>query len=282
MSHSRILTLSSTPSCSRCFRTDAEGRIPLRRDWPELFAGLAGAESYALQSRHTYARLIHLGPLPTLTWDDAQRSAHDDAGTLFFRADRWGHAWGHLELCECCDSPGYIEIQNLRGGDILQICPNEETWPTAWANRLATLVEPRPLSSPEGALAGFPLIPDEARALQETSSVLPTLLHALGRLEVSVQFTLRTPEVAHRREFIPLRVSSNYPVMTVTDFRSTLQLALPPVQGITVGPDLALHLAGPSGTLLLSLAPAAEHRAAWTELLPTFLPSIAPYANEAC
>lgn len=268
--------ISTRLARSRCFRTDHEGRIPLRRDWPALFSTLRDLEAIALQSRHSYARLIHFGPPPEVVWDVAGGTGNDEAGTLRFRPDRWGAAFARLEMCECCDSPGHIEILNPHGGDILQLCPTVATPALAWAACLEKLAAPPAVARADGQLSGFPLLPDGLQPLPETSAVLPELLAALGREEIAVRFLLRTPEVAHLREFTPHRVAGEYPVMTATDGRTTLQLALPPAQGLALASDLSLHLAGPGNTALLSLAAGTGHAAAWRDVLPKILPGIRP------
>ncbi len=256
--------LSAKPTvASRCFHTDAEGRIPLQRDWPALFTALQGLEEIALQSRHTYARLIHLGAPPELVWDAAGLHGRDETGALQFRAERWGEAWGRLRVCECCDSPGHILINNARGGDILELCPTANIPVASWAACLAKVATNQPSTDARGKLAGFPLLPRGLREIRETADVLPELLSALATAQAPVRFLLRTPEVMHLREFTPRRVSADYPLLVATDFRTTLQVALPPVQRLLIGPDLSIHLAGPGDTLLLSLGSGTDAASAW-------------------
>lgn len=273
---SRLPPTAQAPACSRYFRADSAGRIPLGRDWPALFRELARLEQVALQSRHTYARLVHLGPLPDLAWDASGTTARDESGWLHLRAQLWGEAWGRLAICDCCDSPGHVEIINARGGDILQLCPTVHTPPAEWADRLAAIAAPPGYGTPStGKLAGFPLMPEGLRELGETVAVLPAFLRALGTEQVPVSFMLRTPEVTHLREFVPQRVTTDYPLLVATDFRTTLQLALPPVQGLALAPDHSLHLAGPGGTLLLSLRAHSDFTAAWCAAIDACFPSLA-------
>ncbi len=279
MTSSRLSVSPARPACSRCFRTDAEGRIALRRDWPALFSVLRHLPALALQSRHSYARLIHLGATPEIVWDESGRIGRSEDGSLQLHPDLWGTAWGHLEICACCDSPGFVEIQNARGGDILQFCPTIATTAADWAACLEQLVAPESDEALSSRLAGFPILPPGLHPLHETAGVLPALLAAMGREEVPMRFLLRTPEVAHLREFVPARISEEYPLMTATDGRTTVQLGLPAVQGLAVGPDLSLHLAGPGQTLLLSLAPGKAHGALWRAALGVSFPSLHPFLS---
>lgn len=266
---SRLSPSASTSGCSRCFRTDADGRIPLTRDWRALLDTVSRLPTLAIQTRHTYARLVHLGPLPSLSWDEAGTTARDEAGSLHLRCHRWGEAWGRLALCTCCDSPGRIEIENAQGGEILQLCPVSGTPPAEWAGVLSVLALSDAAQNFSGRkLTGFPLMPESVRALPATAStVLPALLAALGEEQIPVSFLLRTPEVTQLREFIPQQVSTSYPLLIASDGCTTLQLALSPVHGLALGPDHSLHLAGPGGTLLLSLAPGAGRSEAWCAML---------------
>lgn len=271
---SQLPSSGSFAARGRCFRTDAAGRIALTRDWPEIFRRMQLLPQIALQTRHTYARLIHLGPAPDVTWDETGQHGRDDAGTLRLNADLWGNAWGRLMLCACCDSPGYIDILNARGGDILQFCAAQNTAPLAWARCLEGLVDARGGLSLDGKFAGFPMIPHEVTPQREAVDALPAFLTALGDEQVPVRFLLRTPEVSHLRDFIPRRVTLDYPLLTATDFRSTLQLALSPVRGVAAAPDLSLHLAGPGDTLLLSLGCAAEHAELWRAVVQAAFPQL--------
>ncbi|MEJ1972887.1 MAG: hypothetical protein WDM96_10640 [Lacunisphaera sp.] len=244
-----------------------------------LFSTLQELEEIAIQSRHTYARLIHLGALPEIVWNDDARIGRAEGGSLHFRTDRWGPTWGRLAVCECCDSPGHVEIQNARGGDVLQVCATATTSTLAWAACLAKLAAPATETANEVRLTGFPLLPGDLHPLREPVDILPTLLAALGREEAAVRFLLHTPEVAHLREFIPRHLIGEYPLMVATDFRTTLQLALPPVQRLACGSDLSLHLAGPGNTLLLSLAAAEAHEPAWRDALAATFPSIRSFLS---
>lgn len=256
-----------TAATSRCFHTDADGRIALRRDWPAIFSALQGIEEIAVQSRHTYARLIHLGPPPEITWDATGLHGRDQSGALQLRAERWGEAWGRLRVCACCASPGHIQIQNARGGEILELCATDGLAPAAWAGCLAKLVAEQPARGEPAKLSAFPQLPGGLQEILEDAGVLPALFEALRAAQASTRFLLRTPEVLHLREFIPRRVTADYPLLVATDFRTTLQLALPPVQRLVLGPDLSLHLAGPGETLLLSLAPGTGAERAWRTAL---------------
>jgi len=52
---------------SRCFRTSADGRIPLRTDWVGLLAAARRFQWLALQTRHPFARLVSSGRLPAFS-----------------------------------------------------------------------------------------------------------------------------------------------------------------------------------------------------------------------
>lgn len=279
MSRSRISAPAQPPQCSRCFRTDAEGYIPLRPDWPGIFNSLQGLSKVALQTRHSYARLIHLGPVPEIVWDEAGAIGRDEAGALHLHTDLWGAARGRLSICPCCDSPGYLDILNARGGEILQFCADVNTAPAEWAACLEELVEFQPVAPVEARQSGFPLVPSGLYPLRESVDVLTPLLAALGHEQVPVRFLLRTPEVVHLRQFTLRRVGVDYPLLTASDGRTTLQLALPPVQRVMVASDLSLHLVGPGDTLLLSVGCPGEHAMSWQAALASGFPSLRPFLS---
>lgn len=270
---------SAAPVCSPCFRTDAAGHIALARDWPALFQRASQLGEIALQSRHTYARLIHLGPPPALTWNAAGTIAHDEAGALRFDCAKWGAARGRLAVCDCCGSPGRIEVQNAHGAEFLQLCPLPATPPAHWAACLADLLPRGPFVpvAPTRILTGFTLAPENARPLAATAAPLVDFLSRLVDTQVALRCTLATPEFAHRREFVPHGLEVDSSLLSLGDLRITVQLALPGVRGLALdAAGDALHVVGPGGTLLLTVARLAAPEL-WAAALHATFPALRPF-----
>jgi len=275
MAFTRLPLPAASGTHPRCFRTDEAGRIPVIRDWRKLFAAARQLECVALETRHACARLIRLGPMPELAWDDRGHHAADEAGTLHLRCATWGEACGRLELCGCCASPGVIEVRNATGAPFLQLCPPPHSEPAAWADFLADVAAPPPaiVTGCDRPLAGFALLPDGLPALAGAAAALPGFLARLRDNGIRLRVLLRTPEMTQVGEFTPRWINGDQPLFCAGDDALTLQLALPAVQGFGLGPDGSLHVAGHGRTLLLSLTAAdPQDRRIWNDALGAAFP----------
>ncbi len=275
MSAPRLLpTISpfSPAPTSRCFRTDAAGRIALRRDWPALFREITRLPAVAFQTRHAYARLVHYGPLPELEWSSSGAIARDQSSSIHLRCASWGDAWGRIAPCDCCGSPGRIEILNTHGAEFLQLCSAADRTLAEWASSLARLAAPLPRFEPARRPAvGFDLAPDGLRTVAADGELLPILFSALLRENLPVRAMLRTPEATQIRALAPAHAFVDADVLSVGDGRTTLQLALAPVRRLALASDDSLHVAGPGGTLLLSLAAAEGESRRWSAAVHALL-----------
>lgn len=270
---SPALVSVTEPVCGPCFHTDAAGNIPLTRNWPALLRRLSAFNEIAVQSRHTYARLTHLGPLPSFTWNSSGNAARDDSGSLKFDCTKWGGARAQLALCECCGSPGRIEIQNQHGAEFLQFCPMPATPPISWATCLADLLPTHALVplAPGRILTGFNLLPDNTLPISVSTAALVDFLSRLVDSAVSLRCTLSTPEFLHQREFVPCGLEATGPFLIFGGPRVTVQLALPGVCNLALdAAGHALHVVGPGGILLLTLECARESDAWAAALRATF------------
>lgn len=260
---------------SPCFRTDAEGRIPLTRDWRKLFQTLGRLGTVAVQSHHAYARLIALDGPPVLRWEADGLRATSDSGALRLRCSGWGGAFGRLAICPCCDSPGLIEIQNAQDADFLQLCALPGSDPAAWARCLADAAGEAGTRHPVAprVLFGISLLPEGIRRVAATGAGLPAFFSEVAAEAIRIRVLLPTPELTHLREFTPEYVTVSDPILTVHDRRVTLQLGLPHVRALNVADDGTLHIVGPTGALLLSFASAPDRRARWRVLLQAHFPT---------
>lgn len=284
---------SATPSSQsasvarphRCFRTTADGRIPLVGCWPALFDACAPWGDVALQTRHAYARLVHRGPLPRLEWTNpgAPAQATSAAGTLTLHLGAWSQAqaWGRLAICDCCGSPGRIELHHPEAGEFLHLSAPAELPVADWSRALAPLVADTSVANEASLPSRSPVptlrMPAPARTLCRGSDLLPELLSTLGDEDTPITCQLRTVETTHTRVFIPHRVFIEDGVLSVGDTRSTCQVALPLVGRLT------LTFAAGTCTLLVgtvceellvsfSAGPRPEDVAAWHEALAATFP----------
>lgn len=282
---------SATPASTsatrqhRCFRTTADGRISLVGCWPALFDACAPLGEVALQTRHAYARLMHRGALPRFEWTSASVPAHAISvdGTLALHLGTWSQAqaWGRLAICDCCGSPGRIELHDPATGEFIHLSAPAELPAAAWSHALAPLVAEVPAAAGATQPSRSPLptlpMPSPARTLCRGSDLLSVLLSVLGDEDVPITCQLRTAESTHTRSFIPHRVFIEDGVLSVGDTRSTCQVALPLVGLITTtfaADSCTLHVGTAHDELLVSFSagPTPEDTVSWHEALAATFP----------
>ncbi len=281
---------SATASpAGRCFRTAADGRIALTRDWPALLRESYRAGRFAVQTRHASARLIKITDLGELALraGGAIAVASDETGVLGFRFGSWGRAWGFLRSCECCGSPGRLEVRNRKGGEFLQFSALPVADPHSWSEYLAavassTVREGHALAlEPATSAAAF-----ELPRLRRASVRLPfhleglgTLLNAFGDEGLAICCTVSTADLLHRRDIVPRGVTEHAGILSAGEPGARVQLAWPAVQALALTSDVtgwSLHIVGADDAVLLTLSAAADPRAsaAWRGALRTAFPGL--------
>ncbi|WP_438480018.1 hypothetical protein [Oleiharenicola lentus] len=258
-----VLSAPSRPSKpGPCFRTDADGRIALTRDWQKIFSAARRFESIALQTRHAFVRLIHIEKFPELTWNADGASANFSTGSLHLHLANGTSARGRLCECQCCGTPGRVEFHNAHGLDFLQLCALPDCAPSAWADYLLDVFArtPEPAATELIQTPVFPVAPLNCLTIDEgdPGELLPEFITALNDAEIPFSAILQTPELTHVREIHPHRVLLHGPILTVQALHTTLQIGLPAVRRLALGGSAIhgneLHLLGGDNTLLLTLA----------------------------
>lgn len=279
----RSLDLPGRLRISRCFRTTPEGRIAVTDDWVKLLNAMTRLGPVALQTRHAYARMVAVTLVPQLSWCAQRRCAADAVRSLQFHFDHWQCAWARLAHCDCCGSPGRIEVCNEHGLDFLQVCALPECQVADWADFLADVtledsgkddVVGIPFES-----GGFARAPAQAALVSNDVDQLVRLLTRLSEDEGSVSCTLVTEAVCHRREFSLNRVVAEDGVLTAGEGLSRFQLGLVASRrlAVTLREDgFHLHVVGADDALLLTLSGAAgaSDNFLWKEALRAVFPAI--------
>jgi hypothetical protein len=96
---------------------------------------------------------------------------------------------------------------------------------------------------------------------------LVAFLAAFGDEGLPICFTLRTAELAHRREFAPRTVLVDEATLHAGECGASVQLAWPAVRAFALTSDVtgpALHLIGEDASVILTLSAAADPIAAAT------------------
>ena len=262
VSSSVIFPSAPDTRLSRCFATTADGRIALQPDWPQLLERLAQIPQVALQTRHAYARLIGLAPLPR--GDFSSGNLIDSIARVTADYDLWSDLWARLSVCDCCQSPGRIEIVNQTGTEFMQICAAPKTEPAAWANEIVSFANRSPddLFVPRNqaeAQHTMPMLSLRARPLPTRANTIHPLLHAMADEGHAIAVNLRTAEVSHYRILVPTSIHYDGVSLEVRDGITTLQLVHSADSQLHVEETETgrwVHVADSQKTLLLSFGPA--------------------------
>jgi len=264
--HSRVH--AALPRVGRCFRTALDGRIALTRDWRHLLRTLAHVGPCALQTRHHGARLVTRLDPATCGPGIANGLLANATGAVHGRLPQWSHAWGFLRTCDCCASPGRIEVHNAAGGDFLQFCAPPHGDGHAWSDALAALVgdDLVPAAAPPVGCPFALLRLGRAHVrLPFDLTGLATLLRAFGDESLPVRCTLRTADVCHRRDLVPRRVDVDASLLTLGSPGASAQVALLFVRALALTSDAAgaaLHLVDADDDILLTFSAAIDPFAA--------------------
>ncbi|MET0261255.1 MAG: hypothetical protein ABW223_00040 [Rariglobus sp.] len=233
-----------------------------------------------MQTRHAYGRMVAVVTIPRLAWCAHRRRACDAQGALQFSFDHGCRAWARLAHCDCCGSPGRIEVCNGHGLDFLQVCAMPECAAADWAEFLGEVV----VDVPSGEMANsvtddraFPRMMADAQIVSDDVDELPRLLRLLAENEARVTCSLVTAEAAHRREFSLKQVSVEGGLLTAGEGLSRFQLGLPAARRLALTRRegrMRLHVAGADDALLLTLSGGQNEQAEffWKEALHAVFP----------
>jgi len=270
-----------TTHASRCFRTNHEGDILLRNDWTQLLTALHELGEWYVQSRHPYGRLVSRMTLPDWNADASCTRLQDPEGLVHLNLPQWDHAVARLETCPCCASPGRIDMRNAAHHSFMELR-------AVGGHTLNTLAD---LTSRFCAHGGVPPVSvndtptrfalfsgDVSHAVP--SATLPGFLRRCADSGLPLLWRLLTPEIDHRCEFVPERLTLNGGLLTVADDADhSCQLILPAAHCLITercGETLLLHVLDEHKSLLFTLtagnAPLAFSE--WRHLLGQLTPDL--------
>lgn len=266
---------------SHSFRTHEDGRIPLSLDWERLFHALQRFNRVAVQSRHAYARMVVTQVPPVFPHLRSDLPAISADGTLGFNPAPGVRAWGRVEECPCCGSPGRVEFTNSRGEEFLQICSVPQTEAQTWGDAVMEMLPPLGECGAGGSLhasSGAPLVTPSAERLPADQEILCRLLADMGKHEITLLVTLQTVEACHVHPLCPRNVTVDDGVLTLSENSTWVQLALCGMQAFaveTARSEWPLSVIGPANTCLLRMVVQGENRNAWKNALRSAFSALA-------
>lgn len=277
----RSVTTATLPRVGRCFRTGPDGRIGIVGNWSALLREAHRVGQIALQTRHAFARIVAFTALPDFSAEPDRGFIRSETGSLHCCFQRWHRAWGWLRQCECCGSPGRVQIHNATGAEFMQFTAAPGSEAEAWSDFLAAVSDrdASPSSAENGGEFILPrLVSAHARAAFDPHAFF-MLLRAFGDERLPLRFTVRTAEIAHRRDLVPSTVLCDESLLHAGEAGASVQLALPAVRSLAVTSDvngLALHAVGEAETVLLTISGAFDPiaSAAWQGALGRAFPDL--------
>lgn len=222
-----------------------------------------------------------MGPAPELIWSSDGTTANDKRGSIGLFTQNWRRAYGRIAPCECCGSPGNIEVADAHGTEVLQLCAAPDCAPEAWADLLAAVLAAPEATQPESPApaASIAVPPSHARCVRGDVRALLSLLAALGEEGASLLCELRTSATMQRFEGRFDRLNIEDHVLTAAADSGAWQLGLQSVRGFAVsarGTQETLHVTGPGRAVLLTFSVGAtqDAGAVWRAALRAAFPEL--------
>ncbi|MDQ8181205.1 hypothetical protein [Pelagicoccus sp. SDUM812005] len=272
-----------TPSQSPalCLRTHSDGTIPLNCSPLDLFNQAAPRfDNLYLQSKHDFARLVAIIEPPTLDWVEIGSFAYSPDHRFILHPAATSQLLSRVQHCDCCGSPGRVELRNEHGQERLQLCAPNQIPAYQWGRYVQALSQTKMPVPATGTPRPFPRIPGNTTELPFHPFLLATLLSLLSDQGRSVEVTLVNEVSSNRRPLKPDIVEVEDTLLTCSSPLSSLQLDLAAVEklslALTAKGAPQLYASGPdrSQLLLLEAADTPEDRRALTDILHDHIPEL--------
>jgi len=241
-----------------CFRTEADGSIPIHADWFTLFENLRSLEYYYLQTGHSCCRLIENTKPLEICWLEDKNLAKDKTGRLVLRGGQAFTTTGLVAHCDCCGSPGRIHFKNEYGLEIMQVCASSQTEACDWGSTIEKCCQENQPNLKKEAANHPPSIPCTALLHRDTHCGAIELLRRLFHSQVPFSVNLSTTGICHRTEIKPEYVGWNDKLFEVQSSTATLLLSHSAISGIyssEVNNHWRLYIAAPGPVQLLAIGP---------------------------
>ena len=236
--------------------TNEDGLIALKPDFVELFRRLNFLPEYYLQTRHAYATLIARRRKIELRFIESTNIIADCEKSLQLNRTSNHRMYGRISHCDCCGSPGRIEVRNKRNLEVLQICCSPLIKALDWGKIIAA-------SSMEEAEChiridreSYPFIPKLGKKVARDPSQITKFFELLHERSIAFVATLETDGIIHSERILAERISCSAEVLIIQGFAKTLRLNLAAALSLfSVDADgfTTIYVAGDQNVLLLSI-----------------------------
>ena len=236
--------------------TNEDGLIALKPDFVELFRRLNFLPEYYLQTRHAYATLIARRRKIELRFIESTNIIADCEKSLQLDRTSNHRMYARVARCECCESPGRIEVRNKRNLEVLQICCSPLVRALDWGKIIAA-------SSLEEAECHvridrerYPLIPKLSKKVASDPSQITKFFELLRERSIAFVATLETDGIIHSERILAKKINCSGGVLIIEGFAKTLRLNLAAALSlfsVDANGFTTIYVAGDQNVLLLSI-----------------------------
>ncbi|MEO0508959.1 MAG: hypothetical protein AAF065_03745 [Verrucomicrobiota bacterium] len=251
------------------FETSADGRIRLSPDWSQILSSIGLLPRFYSQVEHAYGRIA-----TKMTRKELFHSimGQPDQTTISTPENfcGWWSADARIQTCQCCGSPGQINIRNSQETSFLQFNPAADVSATDWARVIYATVRPKwsktsKREEPDASENTIPL-PDSAVDLGVRGSDCVELIERISQREKAVRVTIHTPEVALSKTVALNMVSNEAGLLRCRGKDTIIYISCGAIHETAAHfceGHIELLMVGPQGEVLFSIrsGPSAEDEA---------------------
>ncbi len=236
--------------------TDEDGFITLKPDFVELFRRLTSLPEYYLQTRHAYATLIARRRQIELRSIESSNLIADCEKSLQLDSTSNHRMYARVSRCECCESPGRIEVRNKRNFEVLQICCSPLVKALDWGRIIAESSSEEAECHVRIDRERYPFIPKLAKKVAGDPSQITKFFELLRERSIEFVATLKTDGIIHSERILAKKINCSGGVLIIEGFAKTLRLNLAAARSLfSVDTDgfSTIYVAGNQNVLLLSI-----------------------------
>lgn len=236
--------------------TNDEGLIALKPDFVELFSQLTSLPEYYLQTRHAYTTLIARRRHVELRSIKNTNLISDCEESIQLDRTSNHRMYAHVSRCECCGSPGRIEVRNKHNLEVLQICCPPIVKAIDWGKIIALSSMEEGVSHFRSDREHYSFIPKSAKKISSHPSQITKFFEFLRERSIAFVATLETDGVIHREKILAERIECSDEILIVKGTSQTLRLDLAAALSLfslDVDGSNTIYVAGDQNVQLLSI-----------------------------
>ena len=236
--------------------TNDEDLIALKPEFVELFRRLTVLPEYYLQTRHAHATLVASRSQIELRCIGSTNLISDCEKSLQLDRTKNHSIYARVSRCECCGSPGRIEVRNKHDLEVLQICCSPRTKALEWGKIILESSMEEAGCHVRSDKEDYPFIPKSAKKIFRHPSRLTKFFELLRERSIAFVATLATDGVIHKEKILAEKIECSAEILIVKGPSQTLRLDLAAALSLfSLDADSSntIYVAGDQNVQLLSI-----------------------------